>query len=165
MSSPDSSGSEDFLFYDLSPNQKPLRTKDLRHIVVSENMTPKLSEQARTRIREEMKRQRLVQRDIAGMLSWSQSRVAKVLTGRVALLLDDLAALCFALSVSIVDVLRDRGMEFCSEMTPTELRIHESMRALSQNKRTAVMTLLDIMPAEPKRAIPKVAPRQRVNSG
>jgi len=85
---------------------------------------------ARRRLREEMKRKKLTQRDLAGMLDWSQSRVAKILTGRVGLLVDDLESLCFALGLTLTEAIRDHGLEFAAEMTPTELRILETMREL-----------------------------------
>jgi transcriptional regulator with XRE-family HTH domain len=111
------------------------------------------SDQARLRVREEMERQRLSQRDVAGLLGWSQSRVAKILTGRVQLVLDDLEALCFAVSLPLTEAVRDHGLEFCAEMTPTELRALESLRRTSDEDRAAILTLLRVRtkPAQPDR--------------
>lgn len=103
-----------------------------------------LSERARRRIRDEMQRQHLSQRDVAHLLNWSQSRVSKVLNARVEFNVDDLAALCFALSLQITEAVRDHGLEFLAEMTPTELRILERIRQLPKPVFDAVMTLLDV---------------------
>ncbi len=120
------------------------------------------SEEARAQIREEMKRKALVQRDLAGILGWSQSRVAKVLTGRVVLSLDDLSSLCFGLGLSVVEVVRDRGMEFCAEMTPTELRLHERVRALTPERREALYTFLGI-PLDDTRRASQARPKKKHN--
>jgi transcriptional regulator with XRE-family HTH domain len=92
---------------------------------------PRLSEQVRLRLREEMARQELSQRDVAGILTWSQSRVAHLLTGHVEMSIDDLAEFAQAVGVPPTEIIRDRGMEFCAEMSPTELRFLERMRQLT----------------------------------
>jgi transcriptional regulator with XRE-family HTH domain len=104
----------------------------------------RLSEQVRLRLREEMDRLDLSQRDVANLLKWSQSKVAHQLTGRVEMSVDDLAELCFALNLNPTEAVRDRGMEFCAEMTPTELRILERIRQLPPPVLAAIMTLLDV---------------------
>lgn len=123
------------------------------------------ADQARLRIREEMERKKLVQREVADMLEWTQSRLAKVLTGRVELTVSDLEALCFAVGISMVEALRDRGVEFCAEMTPTELRLVERMRQLDARTLDAVMQLLDVRTKtrmEERRALPKKAVRKKM---
>lgn len=90
----------------------------------------RLSEQVRLRLREEMDRLELSQRDVSNLVKWSQSKVAHQLTGRVEITVDDLAELCFALNLSVVEAVRDRGLEFCAEMTPTEMRVLERFRQL-----------------------------------
>lgn len=102
------------------------------------------SDQARLRVREEMERKKLSQREVADLLVWSQSRIAKILTGRVELTVDTLEALCFAVGLSLTEAVRDHGMEFCAEMTPTELRILERIRQLPKPVLDAVMTLLQV---------------------
>lgn len=92
-----------------------------------------------------MSRQKLSQRDLADLLGWkSQSRVAKLLTGRVEFNIDDLEAICFAIGLSVTEAVRDQGLEFCAELTPTELRLLERFRQLQPYQLDAVMTLLDI---------------------
>lgn len=103
-----------------------------------------MSEQVRMRLREEMQLRNLNQSDIAGMLAWTQSRVSKILNGKIQLGLDELAAICFALGISIVEVVRDHGLQFCAEMTPSEMRFLERLRQLPQTQRDAMMQLFHI---------------------
>ena len=91
-----------------------------------------------------MTRLQLSQRDVAGLLGWSQSKVAHILTGHVVLSVDDLADFCFALGLRVTEAVRDRGLQFCAEMTPSELRTLEKMRQLPATVLDAVMTLLDV---------------------
>lgn len=103
-----------------------------------------LADRARLRLREEMSRKHLSQRDLADLLKWSQSRVARALTGRSGIALDDLEALCFGVGLSVVEAVRDHGLEFLADMTPTELRILERIRQLPTPVLDAVMTLLAV---------------------
>lgn len=127
----------------------------------------RLSEQIRLRLREEMARLEMSQRDVAGILGWSQSHVAHILNGRVALTVDDLAEFAFGLNLSIVEAVRDRGMEFCAELTPSELRFLEIYRSLSQPNRDAIAQILtghSTLVTEQRRAAPgkpKRGPRLR----
>ena len=149
----------------MSQTLNPLLTKKLPGIVPS-RMT-RLSEQVRLRLREEMARKDMSQRDVAGILGWSQSRVAHILNGRVEMSIDDLAEFAFGLNLSVVETVRDPGMEFCADMTPTELRMFERMRQLHPTVLDAIMTLLDVKGttrAQERRAAaprPKRGPRPR----
>jgi len=66
-----------------------------------------------------------------------------------------------------VETVRDPGMEFCADMTPTELRMFERMRQLHPTVLDAIMTLLDVKGttrAQERRAAaprPKRGPRNR----
>jgi transcriptional regulator with XRE-family HTH domain len=135
----------------MRPKRNPLRLNALSFTVGP--VAPTLSERVRELLRTEAKHRGLSHRDIAGVLGgtaagWSPSRVTKNLTGRVELGVDELEALCFALSLQITEVVRDRGLEFCAEMTPTELRILERLRQLQPAVRDAILTLLDIKLAQ-----------------
>ncbi len=149
----------------VSPIANPLRRKRLAS-TVDAHMSVR-SDQARLRVREEMERQKMSQREMSDLLKWSQSRVAKILTGRVELSLDDLEALCFAVGLSVVEAVRDHGMEFCADMTPTELRILERMRQLPQPITDSLLQLLNVKdhtrPQERRAAQvrPKRGPRPR----
>ena len=99
---------------------------------------------ARARIRAEMETRHLSQRDVAGILGWTQSRVSKNLNARVELGLDDLESLCFAVGITLTEAVRDHGLEFCAEMTPSELRILERIRQLKPDVLQAVMTLIQV---------------------
>lgn len=86
------------------------------------------SQRAVRRIREELDRRHLSQRDLAERLHCSQGRVAKMLNGRVGLRLDDVAEMARVVGIPLTEVLRDRGLEFYAEMTPTEVRLMERIR-------------------------------------
>lgn len=126
----------------MSPEANLLQTNELRGY--APGLMGVRSDQARMRVREEMDRQKLSQREVADLLKWSQSRVAKNLTGRVELTVDDLADLCFAVNLSIVEAVRDQGMEFCADMTPSELRMLRLVRQLPTSLVKSLMELLDV---------------------
>lgn len=96
------------------------------------------------RVREEMQRKNLSQSDIAGRLDWTQTRVSKLLNGKIALGLEELDALCFAVGLSLVEAVRDHGLEFCADMTPTELRVLERYRQLSPPEQDALSIMLKV---------------------
>lgn len=89
-------------------------------------MTP--ADRAIVRIREEMTARNLSQRDLAERLRCSQGRIAKLLNGRVAIRVNDLDELAMAVGLPLAEVIRDRGLEFYAEMTPTEVRMIEQLR-------------------------------------
>lgn len=115
-------------------------------------MTPSRSDRARARLKTEMTAKQLTGVDLAGRLQWSESKVSKLLLGRTDLGVDELDALCFAVGLQITEVLRDQGMEFCAEMTPSELRFFQTFRALPEGKRVSLAQLIDVKYAEPARA-------------
>ena len=126
-------------------------------------MADSASERARLRVRDEMARKHLSQRDVAGILDWSQARVSKNLNARVEMGVDDLAALCFAVGIPITEAVRDHGLEFCAEMTPTELRLLERIRQLPPNVVEGLMGLLSVRPntRTEERGVTKPAPKMK----
>ena len=110
----------------------------------------RLTEQVIERLREEIARKGFSQRDLAELLQWSQSRVAKFLSGRMALTLDALEAFCIILQLRPTEAVRDRGLEFCAEMTPGELRVFQILRS-DPAALDALMTLLHVRTASPRR--------------
>jgi transcriptional regulator with XRE-family HTH domain len=102
-----------------------------------------LAENARTRIREEMDRRKITVQELGQMLGWSKSRVGHLLTGNTVLGVDELAALCFAIGLSPVEAIRDRGLEFMAEMTPTLFRIMERLKQLPAVQ-AGLMEVLDV---------------------
>lgn len=86
------------------------------------------AERAILRIREEMTARNLTQRDLADRLKCSQGRIAKMLKGRVELRVNDLDELARAVGLSTIEALRDRGLEFYAELTPSEVRLLERIR-------------------------------------
>lgn len=125
-----------------------------------------LEERVRLRIREEMTRKNLSQRDVSGILGgpgkgWSQSRVGKLLTGNVGMGVSDMEALCFAIGLPVVEAVRDLGMEFFAEMTPTELRTLERIRQLTEPDRAAYLHLLSVKTSNKRQASVATTPTKR----
>jgi transcriptional regulator with XRE-family HTH domain len=100
------------------------------------------SERVIQRIRDEMARKHLSQLEVAGLLQWTQSRVTQKLNHRSPTTLDELEALCFAVGMSVVEVVRDPGLEFVADMTPSEMRIVQRMRQLAPPVIQAILTIL-----------------------
>jgi transcriptional regulator with XRE-family HTH domain len=129
----------------------PLKRNELLCKVASmEN----LNDRVRERLRVEKDRRKISERDIADLIGWNQSRVSQKLTGRTPITVEELGTLCFALGLSPVEAMRDPGMEFVSEMTPTELKIHEKIRTLTPDQRAAMLTMLHIAQPDARRALP-----------
>ncbi len=93
-----------------------------------------ISERIVLRIKDEMDARDISQRDLAEILTrrtdevWTQSRVGKVLNLRVALRVEDVATVAAAVGLSLVEVVRDPGLEFYADMTPTELRLFQMLK-------------------------------------
>lgn len=124
------------------------------------SMAESLSRRALTRIKAEMATKHLNQTELGGILEWSQSKMSKVLNGRVELTVDDLDALCFGVGLSPVETVRDHGLQFCAELKPTELRLLERFRQLPPYVRDAIMELLNVRGTtrlEERRAVPRQA--------
>lgn len=125
----------------------------------------RLSEQVRSRLRDEMAAKKMSQRDVAGIVGWSQSKVAHILNGRVELGVDDLAEFCFGLGLQVTEAVRDRGLEFCAEMTPGEMRLLELWRKMSQAERDAYFQIMGGKGrSEPRRALPQKIIKKRESS-
>jgi transcriptional regulator with XRE-family HTH domain len=105
-----------------------------------------MAERVRRRLREEMDRRDLSQQDVADLITWTQSKVAQKLTGRTPITLDELEALCFGVSITPVEAVRDHGLEFVADLTPTELRLLQRLRQLPRHELDAVMTLIHLKP-------------------
>lgn len=145
-----------------------MRNSYLRATIDLDHMAFTASDRARARIREEMAKKNLSQTDVANLLEWTQSRMSKILNGRTELGVDELSALCFALGLSMVECVRDHGLEFCADMTPTELRMLERLRELGTPIQTAIMSLLQVQTSTTKEtrgltksAIGKIHPGRR----
>lgn len=142
----------------MSLEPKPLQAMELADTVTT--MLVRQSTAAarvRQRLRDEMDLRGISQRRLTELINsrvpdnWTQSKLGKVLTGRVELRVEDMDLIASALGISLVEVVRDRGLEFVAELTPTELRLLERLRALSPDERGAILTILGI-PSEADRA-------------
>lgn len=113
-----------------------------------------VAERAVLRIREEMTERKISQRALADRLKCSQGRVAKMLNGGVNLRLDDVGVLAEAVGITIVEAIRDRGLEFYAELTPSEVRILERLRRRPNALQGALLMLG--LPEDPP--LPKAKP-------
>jgi transcriptional regulator with XRE-family HTH domain len=125
------------------------------------------AERTRQRLREELIARDISQRDLADALSkrggtelCTQSKISKVLSGRVALRVDDADAIATAAGISLTEAVRDRGIEFCAEMTPSELRVLELLRQRPEFLQ-GVMLLLRIPPPLTKPSVGDTKRRKR----
>lgn len=118
-------------------------------------MSETVAQRALVRIREEMFNEKKSQEELSDLVKWTPSRLSKVLNGVIELTVNDMAALCQALGIQPTEAVRDRGLEFCAEMTPTELRVLERFREKTQDVQDAYVTMLDAQDAEPRGATKK----------
>jgi transcriptional regulator with XRE-family HTH domain len=107
-------------------------------------MSDRLAERVRQRLKAEKLRLKFSDRDLAGMLGWSASKVDQKLNAKSAINLDELEALCFALSLAPSEAVRDPGLEFIAELTPLELRVLEHYRDGNRNLKDAIHTVLHV---------------------
>jgi len=116
-----------------------------------------IAERVVMRIREEMTERHISQRDIAETLKCSQGRVAKILNGGVNLRVNDVGVLAEAVGITVVEALRDRGLEFFAELTPSEVRILDRLRRRPPDVLQAVAMLLGVSDVQKQ---PKPIPKQ-----
>lgn len=120
---------------------KQLQTQDLCDTVPPMH---DLAERVRLRLRDEMTRKHLSQNDVADLIKWTQSRVAQKLTGRTPITVEELEVLAFAVGLLPTELVRDHGLEFCAEMTPTEVRLLERIRDLGPAAKDGLFQLLNV---------------------
>jgi transcriptional regulator with XRE-family HTH domain len=119
-----------------------------------------LSRRVCHRLREVMDEQGMSQRDLSRMLGCSQGRVAKLLSGATELRLDDLETICVALDIRPVEAVRDLGLEFFAELTPTQVRLFHRLGQLDAPHMSAILLIAGLTPpAAP--AAPKNPRRSR----
>lgn len=141
-------------FASVSHSVKALQGKGLSDTLAS-LMLDTLAIRARKRVREELDRKGVTQRDIAGQLKWSQAKVAQKLSGRTPWTLEELDSLCFIAGIPPTEAVRDRGLEFCAELAPYELRLLENFRTLTPALRDVYLTLLNAKAGEARQARPR----------
>lgn len=109
----------------------------------------RLADQVRTSLREEMSKRHISGRTIEQILGgpargWSRSQIQKVLSGGARVSIDFIEGMCFALGVSVVEIVRDRGLEFVADLTPLELRFLQVLRELDPQFRDSLFGVLDV---------------------
>jgi len=127
-------------------------------------MAERPSDRARVRIRLEIARKHLNQTQLAELIGWNTSRLSKALNGRY-LDVDDLADICFGLGLSVVEVVRDHGMEFCADMTPSELRFLELLRRLDHTTRDAFMHFIGVKIEDARRHASPIKEKNKLHKG
>ncbi len=123
------------------------------------------SERVRLRIREEMHHKKLTQMDLVGRTLWTPSRMSKVLHGKIPMTIEDLESLASAVGLPLTELVRDHGVEFCAQMTPTEMRVLDAFRALPDDAdRDAFERLLNVKRlTHERRAAPPKPPRRKLS--
>lgn len=150
-----------------NPKTTPLQRHNGTAYSVPMPESTSISERARQRIREELHARGISQQDLADMLTnrdreaWSQPRVGKVLNGKVHFRLDEVDLIARCLGVAVTELIRDRGLEFYAELTPTELRILERLRQ-RPHVLGALLVLLDITPPPKEPNTAKLPLRRKV---
>jgi hypothetical protein len=94
------------------------------------------SDRIRARLRDEIEALNLSQDDVAERMTritgeeWRQGDVWKMLSakGNVHLRVNEVDAMARALGLTLTEVVRDPGLEFYAEMTPSELRLFQVLR-------------------------------------
>jgi transcriptional regulator with XRE-family HTH domain len=113
------------------------------------------AERVRQRVIALMEDLDLSQRQLAERVGRTQPWVAKVVRGPKRggqdVRLEDLDDLAMALGVTAVEMVRDPGLEFVADLTPSEMRILEQLRRIPQTGFDAVRTLLSLQRIEPKK--------------
>jgi len=127
------------------------------------------STRIRGRLKDELRERDISQRELADKLTrdtgvqWNQAKIGKVLNGDVELKVDDLDAIARSLGIFISEAVRDRGLEFYAEMTPTALRMLTVFRQKPLAFQQAIQILHGIMPAPV--AVPKTDEPARPKRG
>lgn len=130
-------------------------------------MAESVTQRVLARLREEMRTKKISQTDLETFSGLSQSSLSKLFHGKREMGLEDAAALAQGVGLAVTELVRDHGLEFCAEMTPTELRLLERLRQLDQPTRDAVLQLLDVKTntrPQPRRALPAKTGRKRMSS-
>lgn len=123
------------------------------------------ADRTRRRLKEELDARKISQRDLADLLSrrdtqvWTQSKIGKILNGRVELKIEDADLIARTAGITLTEAVRDRGLEFCAELTPSELRVLERIRQRPDFLQ-GIMILLDI-PTSAVKQTPSISRRKR----
>lgn len=110
------------------------------------------SDRVRALLKDELRARDISQRELAEKVErltgeqWTQGRIGKVLNGDVELKVDDLDYISRAIGIFLSEAVRDRGLEFYAEMTPTELRLLSIYRRKPQPFKDAIQILHDMTP-------------------
>lgn len=110
-----------------------------------------LNDRVRERLRDEKDRLKLTREDLGTFCKWTPTKVSQKLNGVSPITVDEMEAFCFAMNLQPTEVVRDRGLEFVAEMTPTELRLLEIIRALPRQAFDGLLHFLQVQQGAEKR--------------
>lgn len=113
------------------------------------------------RIREEMHERKITQRDLAEAFDCSQGRIAKILNGGVNLRVSDLELLAKIVKLDLVEVVRNRGVDFVAELAPTELAMLTAYRRKT-HLQNAIQVILGIAKPSDAKSDTVVSKRRKV---
>lgn len=88
----------------------------------------------RLRLRDTLHARKISQQKLCELLTertgetWHIQRMSKLMNGRLNLRVEDLVLICKAAGISLVEIVREPGREFVSDVTPSELRLLEAIR-------------------------------------
>jgi hypothetical protein len=101
-----------------------------------------LNKRVSARLKEEKDRHDYSDADVGGMIRWTASKVSQKMNARSPITVDELEALCSVLRITPAECLRDRELEFWSEMTPQEVRFLQQFRRLPKEVRDGLAWLI-----------------------
>ena len=119
----------------------------------------------RRRLRDLLYERKISQSQLCARLSqitgeeWLLQRLGKLLNGRIRLRVEDLVWIARAADLSLVELVREPGKEFVADLTPSELRLVDALRA--NPELTAVLTTF-LTARTPARPVPHAIMKDRM---
>lgn len=94
---------------------------------------------------------------------WRESRLSKLLNGRIVFVVDDLVLMAECADISLVELFREKGREFVADLSPSELRVLNAMRDMPHTGQL-LMDLVNSLTPE-KRKSSRAVIRERIRLG
>lgn len=101
-----------------------------------------LNKRVVARLRDELHRRGKTYPEIAEYLGWGVTKVAFKFTGRTPLTLNELEQLCFAIGLQPTEAVREQGLEYVANMSPTELYVHQQYQLAPKPIAEAIVQIL-----------------------
>ena len=94
---------------------------------------------------------------------WRESRLSKLLNGRIVFVVDDLVLMAECADISLVELFRAKGREFVADLAPSELRVLHAMRDMPRTGQLLIDLVNSLTPE--KRKTPRQVIRERMRLG